>query len=120
MIKTIAIVWLWYVWLPLAYHFAKAWYGVIWLDISEEKLTELRNGLDSTNEIGAKIKDVVINYTNDKQDLIKADMIIVTVPTPVNENKDPDYSPLISASNMIWSILRSWQIVVYESTVDPW
>lgn len=120
MVKTIAIVWLWYVWLPLAYHFAKAWYQVIWLDISEEKLAELRSGYDSTNEIGEKIKDVLITYTNNKQDLIPADMIVVTVPTPINENKDPDYTPLISASTMIWSVLRSWQIVVYESTVDPW
>ena len=120
MIQTIAIVWLWYVWLPLAYSFAKAWYRVIWFDISDRRLQELQAWKDSTNEIWDAISQVSILYTKNPQDLVVADMIIVTVPTPVNDNKDPDYTPLILASTMIGGILRSNHIVVYESTVDPW
>ena len=58
--KKIAIVWLGYVWLPLAYHLAKKGNTIIWFDIYEKKLQELKNGIDSTEEIGEKIKDVDI------------------------------------------------------------
>lgn len=117
--KKIAIVGLGYVWLPLAYHLAKKWNTVIWFDVYEKKLEELRSGFDSTEEIGEKIKDVDILYTNNSEDLKQAEIIIVTVPTPVNANKDPDYTPLIKASETIGKILHKGQIVVYESTVDP-
>ncbi|MFA7717377.1 MAG: nucleotide sugar dehydrogenase, partial [Candidatus Absconditabacterales bacterium] len=88
-------------------------------DIYEKKLEELRNGFDSTEEIGEKIKDVDIAYTSNPEDLKQAEIIIVTVPTPVNENKDPDYTPLIKASETIGKVLQKGQTVVYESTVDP-
>lgn len=115
----IAVIWLWYVWLPLAYHFAKVWYSVVWFDISEKRLNDLKNWIDMTREIWEKIKDVNILYTKDSNDLINSEILIVTVPTPTNENKDPDYTPLIKASETIWKVLKKWQIVVYESTVDP-
>ncbi|MBP9779279.1 nucleotide sugar dehydrogenase [Candidatus Gracilibacteria bacterium] len=117
--ETIAVVGLGYVGLPLAYHFAKAGYTVIGFEISQKKLTELRAGIDVTHEVGDKIKDVNILYTNNPEDMKQADMIIVAVPTPVNENRDPDYTPLVKSSETIGSILQSGQIVVYESTVDP-
>ena len=87
--------------LPLAYHFAKRGFQVIGFDISERRLSELREGKDLTEEIGSKIRDVSIHYTSDPVELQKADMIIVTVPTPVTENNDPDYTPLIKASESI-------------------
>ncbi len=117
--QKIAIVWLGYVWLPLAYHLAKTWNTVIGFDVYEKKLEELKSGFDSTEEIGAKIKDVNILYTNNPEELKQVEIIIVTVPTPVNANKDPDYTPLIKASETIGKILQKGQIVVYESTVDP-
>ncbi len=120
LIKNIAILWLGYVWLPLAYHFDKKWYNVIWFDISEKKLKELKEWFDSTEEIWEQIKEAKIKYTNIAEDLKQADVIIVTVPTPINEYKNPDYTPLIKASETIWKILKRWQIVVYESTVNPW
>lgn len=116
----ISVVWLWYVWLPLAYHFDKVWHNVVWFDISEKRLNDLRNWIDTTREIWEKIKKSNIKFTSDPDDLINSEVIIVTVPTPTNENKDPDYTPLIKASETIWKILKKWQIVVYESTVDPW
>lgn len=117
--KTITLIGLGYVGLPLAYHFAKAGFQVIGFDVSERRLNELRSGHDSTEEIGSKISEVAISYTNSATDLQKADMIIVTVPTPVNENNDPDYTPLIKASESIGRNLQKWQVIVYESTVDP-
>lgn len=116
---TIAVVGLGYVWLPLAYHFAKAGYSVIGFEISQKKLTELRAGIDMTHEVGEKIRDVKIHYTDNPEDMKRATFIIVAVPTPVNENRDPDYTPLIKSSETIGKVLQKWQIVVYESTVDP-
>ena len=117
--KTIAIVWLWYVWLPLAYHLAKKWNQIIWFDVSKRKLEELWKWFDATQEIWDKISEVNIEYTDDKEKIWNVDIVIVTVPTPVNKNNDPDYTPLIKASETIGSVLKKWQIVVYESTVDP-
>ena len=115
----IAIVWLGYVGLPLAYHFAKAWFDVIWFDINKARLDELKQWKDSTNEIGDKISEVDIFYTSDPEDLKQAKVIIVTVPTPINKHKNPDFTPLQKASETIWKILQPWQIIVYESTVYP-
>ena len=115
----IAIVWLWYVGLPLAYNFAKAWFDVIWFDVNEKRLKELRQWKDSTNEVWDKISQVNIFYTSSPEDLKQAKLIIVTVPTPINKHKNPDFTPLKKASQTIGKILQPWQIVVYESTVYP-
>lgn len=116
---TVAILGLWYVWLPLAYHFARQWYPVIGFDVAEQKLTDLRQGIDTTEEIGPAISEVDILYTNNPVDLKQATYLIVTVPTPIDHFHQPDFSPLIAVSTMIGSILQKWQIVVYESTVYP-
>lgn len=117
----IGVVWLGYVWLPLAYNFAKVWHNVVWFDKSINRLNELRNWIDATREITReKLLSVLINYTDNPQDLKQSNVNIVAVPTPINKNKDPDYTPLINASKTIGEILQKWQIVVYESTVDPW
>ena len=117
--KTIAIIGLGYVGLPLAYHLAKKGNNLIGFDISEQKLSELKNGFDATEEIWSKISEVNIHYTNNPEDLKEAEILIVTVPTPVDHDNNPDYTPLIKASTMIGKVLRKWQTVVYESTVDP-
>ncbi len=113
------VVWLWYVGLPLAYNFDKAGMDVVWLDISEKKIIDLKNGVDSTNEIWSKISESKIKFTNDFEDLRDREVIIVTVPTPINKQKNPDFTPLQKSSEAIWKILQKWQIVVYESTVYP-
>lgn len=104
--EKIAIVGLGYVGLPLAYHFAKAGYEVIGFEISQKKLTELRAGIDVTHEVGDKIKEVNILYTDNPEEMKRADIIIVAVPTPVNENRDPDYTPLVKSSETIGKILQ--------------
>lgn len=118
--KSIGVVWLGYVGLPLAYHFFMKWYKVTGFDISAKKLENLRNWIDDTDEIGDAISQADIFYTNDPEQLKHVDIIIVTVPTPINKNKNPDFEPLEKSSEMIGKILQKWQIVVYESTVYPW
>lgn len=118
-IGSIGVVWLWYVWLPLAYHFAKKGFVVVWYDIGEKRITDLKQGIDITWEIWDSIKDVHITYVSDVNLLRQVDVIIVTVPTPINEHNIPDFTPLESSSAAIWTVLQKWQIVVYESTVYP-
>ena len=103
--KTIAIIGLGYVGLPLAYHLAKKGNKIIGFDISEQKLSELKNGFDATEEIWNKIAEVNIHYTNNPEELKKAEILIVTVPTPVDHDNNPDYTPIIKASTMIGKVL---------------
>ena len=119
----IAVIGLGYVGLPLAVEFGKK-YETLGFDISKSRVDELNNGLDSTLEIESSIlsstlKDGKLSITTQKEKLKKCNFFIVTVPTPTDKNNRPDLSPLINASKMLGSILKSGDIVVYESTVYP-
>lgn len=117
--RKIAVVGLGYVGLPVAISFGKE-HEVIGFDISEQRIKELKNGYDRTNEVtDSDMNDVNVIYTSNKSDLKKADFIIVAVPTPINENKQPDLTPLIKASESVGSVMNKDTIVVYESTVFP-
>ncbi len=119
MIQGVWVVGLGYVGLPLAYHFAKAGYTVVGYDISEKRVSDLSSGIDVTNEVGAWLADTTIFFTTSLLELQKVDVVIVTVPTPIDTHNNPDFSPLEKASQAVGSVLRKWQIVVYESTVYP-
>ncbi|MDH3997520.1 MAG: nucleotide sugar dehydrogenase [Desulfuromonadales bacterium] len=115
----IAVVGLGYVGLPLAAAFGRQ-APVIGFDISAAKIAELEQGVDSTGELNAsELASTRIEYTTDPQRLREASFIIVTVPTPLTDNKKPDLSPLESASKMIGRHLAPGSVVVYESTVYP-
>lgn len=115
----IAVVGLGYVGLPLAAAFGRQ-VPVIGFDISEAKITELKNGHDSTGELtNADLASTHIEYTTDASSLKNASFIIVTVPTPLCENKRPDLSPLRASSTTIGRNLKAGAVVVYESTVYP-
>ena len=123
----IAIIGLGYVGLPLALEFAKK-YQVVGFDINLDRINELRNGIDRTNETtGEEIKKVLEEGSSaiglsltDNIDFIKdSNIYIVTVPTPITIAKTPDLDPLRSASKMIGKFLSKDDIVVYESTVYP-
>jgi UDP-N-acetyl-D-galactosamine dehydrogenase len=123
----IAIIGLGYVGLPLALEFAKK-YQVVGFDINLDRINELRNGIDRTNETtGEEIKKVLEEESStnglsltDNIDFIKdSNIYIVTVPTPITIAKTPDLDPLRSASKMIGKFLSKDDIVVYESTVYP-
>lgn len=144
--ETIAIVGLGYVGLPLAALFARK-FRVIGFDINAQRITELEGGLDRTRElsreqleaarrqrtedggqtkggesdVGRQLSDVGpgLIFSTDPKVLSKARLIIVTVPTPIDDHKNPDLTPLVKSSTMIGRHIVAGTTVVYESTVYP-
>ncbi len=118
-IKKIVVVGLGYVGLPLAAAFSHH-FEVIGYDLSEEKIGLYQKGIDSTNELGSEgLKDSSIQFTSDPKRISEGDFIIVAVPTPVNQDKTPDLTPVESASHTVGKYMKRGAIVVYESTVYP-
>lgn len=118
--RTIAIIGLGYVGLPLAVEFGKK-YKTIGFDINNNRIDELKRGIDRTLEVDAenlKASNQLI-FTSSLEELKAADFFIVTVPTPIDKNKRPDLIPLIKASETVGKVLKKNDIVVYESTVYP-
>ncbi|WP_434120936.1 nucleotide sugar dehydrogenase [Salinicoccus roseus] len=117
--RSMAVVGLGYVGLPVAVSFGKK-HEVVGFDINVNRIDELKKGYDRTNEIkGDDLKKANIKFTSDKNDLQNTDFIIVAVPTPINKNNQPDLTPLLAASETVGSVLTQGTIVVYESTVYP-
>jgi UDP-N-acetyl-D-galactosamine dehydrogenase len=126
----IAIIGLGYVGLPLALEFAKK-YDTLGFDINQDRVEELQKGKDRTQEASVtelrKVlalkqegkKSVGLLLSFDKEDLRKYNTFIVTVPTPIDQFKAPDLRPLLKASEMLGTILKTGDIVIYESTVYP-
>ena len=116
----IAIIGLGYVGLPLAVEFGKK-VPVIGFDIHQKRIDELQSGQDHTLEVSPKeLKQAThLSYTTNLQQLADCNFFIVTVPTPIDEFKQPDLTPLIKASQSIGQVLSAGDIVVYESTVYP-
>jgi UDP-N-acetyl-D-galactosamine dehydrogenase len=117
--RRIAVVGLGYVGLPLAVAFGKL-SKIIGFDVSESRVAELLEGQDQTHEVDAKnLAAAQIDFTSDPSRLRKADFVIVAVPTPINQARRPDLSPLERASRTVGENLSRGSIVVYESTVYP-
>lgn len=115
----IAVVGLGYVGLPVAVAFGKR-DEVIGFDISEPRVAELKAGRDSTREVLPEdLKAAKVLYTTDAASLRQADFVIVTVPTPIDDAKRPDLTPVIKATETVGRNLKKGAIVVYESTVYP-
>lgn len=116
----VAIVGLGYVGLPLAVEFGKK-YPTVGFDINQTRVQELRDGNDFTLEVSAEelAESPFISYASDVDDIKDCNFYIVTVPTPIDEHKQPDLTPLIKASQMLGNIVNKGDIVVYESTVYP-
>lgn len=115
----ISLIGLGYVGMPIAIEFAKH-ASVIGFDINEEKIKLYKSGIDPTNEVGNEaIAASTVEFTNDPIMLEEARFHIVAVPTPVNQDKTPDLSPVVSASRILGRHLKPGSIVVYESTVYP-
>ena len=132
----ISVLGLGYVGLPLAISFAKRKESfldgeklerkVLGFDINPNRIEELRNGFDRTNEISKVdlISQENLYFTKDLQDLYESDVYIITVPTPIDKFKKPNFKALINASKMIGNIIKSrvsknYPIIIYESTVYP-
>ncbi|MCU4358525.1 Vi polysaccharide biosynthesis UDP-N-acetylglucosamine C-6 dehydrogenase TviB [Acinetobacter ursingii] len=117
---SIAIIGLGYVGLPLAVEFGKQ-KPTIGFDINQQRIAELLAGHDYTLETSAEeLKQAVnLRYTYDFTTLKQSNFFIVTVPTPIDDFKQPDLTPLIKSSETIGQVLKKGDIVVYESTVYP-
>jgi len=116
----LAIIGLGYVGLPLAVEFGKT-RQVVGFDINQKRIDELKSGNDVTLETTAEeLHDAkLLSYTTKLEDLRDCTCFIVTVPTPIDEHKRPDLTPLIKASESVGKVLKKGDIVIYESTVYP-
>ncbi|MEC8626882.1 MAG: nucleotide sugar dehydrogenase, partial [Bacteroidota bacterium] len=117
--KTLAVIGLGYVGLPIALAFAKK-VRVIGFDINAERVDMMKNRIDPSKELEpAAFDGCDIQFTHSIDDLKSASFYIVAVPTPVDKHKVPDLTPVLSASRTVGQVLSKGDIVVYESTVYP-
>ncbi len=116
----ICVVGLGYVGLPLAHAFAKKGYTVYGYDVSKRRVDELASGKDSTLELSSEqLKDVDITYSTNPAVIKHADVIVMALPTPIDDRNNPDMTILMEASKTVGQNLKKGAIVVYESTVYP-
>ena len=113
-----AVIGLGYVGLPLSLEFAKK-YPVIGFDIDQQRVNELQNGHDRTKEVSDDdfVSDII--FSSNVQDISSANTYIVTVPTPIDNFYKPNLTPILKATEMIASVLKKGDLVIYESTVYP-
>lgn len=117
--EKISLIGLGYVGMPIAVNFGEK-VDVIGFDINNEKINLYKKGIDPTNEVGNEaVKNSSVYFTSNEEDIKKAKFHIVAVPTPINQNKTPDLTPIEGASEVIGRNLTKGSIVVYESTVYP-
>jgi UDP-N-acetyl-D-galactosamine dehydrogenase len=116
----IAVIGQGYVGLPLAVEFGKH-YPTLGFDINATRIEQLGNGIDLTQEMSAEqlTGSSHVKFSANTADLSLANVYIVTVPTPIDEHKKPDLSPLKGASKMLAQVLKKGDVVIYESTVYP-
>ena len=118
----ICIVGLGYVGLPLAARFALKGFDVVGFDINQERIKQLNNRTDINNDISSKNLEILIKnskLTSNINEIKKRNIFIITVPTPINEDKTPDLNPIINSSELVGTIIKNRSIVIYESTVYP-
>ena len=118
--EKVGIIGLGYVGLPLAVEFGKV-LDVVGFDINEDRIKELGKGYDRTREVEPEeLKSSrMLKFASRIEDIKDRNYFIVTVPTPIDEFKNPDLKPLESASKTVGSVLKKGDIVIYESTVYP-
>ena len=116
----IGMIGLGYVGLPLAVEFGQK-YPTVGFDINPNRIRELQSGKDHTLEVSEEelAQATQLTYSCELADLNDCNFYIVTVPTPINEHKQPDLTPLVKASETLGKVIKTGDIVVYESTVYP-
>jgi UDP-N-acetyl-D-galactosamine dehydrogenase len=116
----IGIIGLGYVGLPLAVEFGKT-YTTLGFDINPGRIADLKQHIDHTLEVdAAELKAAtLLSFSCDKADLAQCNVYIVTVPTPIDEHRQPDLTPLIKASQTLGAVIKKGDVVIYESTVYP-
>ncbi|HOJ91671.1 MAG TPA: nucleotide sugar dehydrogenase [Saprospiraceae bacterium] len=117
--KKLAVIGLGYVGLPLALSLAKK-FKVIGFDINDSRIEKMKQHIDPSKELdSSEFIGRDISFTSTQSDLLQANFFIVAVPTPVDEHKVPDLTPVIKASHTVGKALKKGDYVVYESTVYP-
>lgn len=118
--KKIAVVGLGYVGLPLAAAFGEK-RDVVGFDINKKRVAELKDGFDFTREVSREELAAAeeLSFTDQMESIADCQIYIVTVPTPIDEYKTPDLTPLVKASETVGRVLKQGDIVIYESTVFP-
>ena len=118
--KKIAVIGLGYVGLPLAAAFGEK-RDVVGFDINAKRIAQLKEGADFTREVSGEelAASKGLSFTDSLEDIRECQIFIVTVPTPIDEFKTPDLTPLVKASHTIGKVLKTGDIVIYESTVYP-
>ena len=116
----IAVIGLGYVGLPLSIEFGKL-FQTTGFDTKKSRVAELKRGHDSGLEVTAEDfqKSITLTFTNDVSDIANCNIYIITVPTPIDEYKQPNLMPLITASETVGKFLQKDDLVIYESTVYP-
>jgi len=119
-LATVAVVGLGYVGLPVAVEFGKQ-RPTIGYDLSRKRIDSLKQSIDATGEVSAAqlIEAKHLKPTSNPAELAQADFIIIAVPTPINAARQPDFSPLESASEIVGTHMKAGATVIYESTVYP-
>ncbi|MAZ79778.1 MAG: GDP-mannose dehydrogenase [Gammaproteobacteria bacterium] len=118
----ICIVGLGYVGLPLAARFSLKGFNVTGFDIKEERINQLLNKTDINNDISDTNLEILVNnskLTSNIDEIKQSNIFIITVPTPINEDKTPDLEPIKASSKLVGNIIKKGSIVIYESTVYP-
>jgi len=117
--QKICVVGLGYVGLPVALEFARK-FKVVGFDINQKRVEMMQNGIDPSNELEASEFDGCdITFTSNPEDLKECTFYVVAVPTPINEYKNPDLEPLLSACKIVGGVLKKGDVAVFESTVYP-
>lgn len=117
--SALAVIGLGYVGMPIAVAFAKK-INVIGFDLNKEKIMGYKAGIDPTNEVGDEVlRKSTVQFTADSAAIKEANFVIVAVPTPINQDKTPDLTPVEKASEIIGKNLSLNTIIVFESTVYP-
>ena len=118
----IAIIGLGYVGLPLAHAFSFK-YKVVGIDINQDRINELKSGFDRTLELNeTQVKECLDNgmeFSTNIEDAKDCNIYIVTVPTPINKDNEPDLTPIEKSTQAVGTVLKKGDIVIYESTVYP-
>lgn len=116
----IGIIGLGYVGLPLAVEFGKK-YPTLGFDINPGRIADLRQNIDHTLEVESnELKSAhLLSFSADKAALSQCNVYIVTVPTPIDQHRQPDLTPLIKASQTLGAVIKTGDVVIYESTVYP-
>jgi UDP-N-acetyl-D-galactosamine dehydrogenase len=118
----ICIIGLGYVGLPLASRFSLKGFDVLGFDINQDRIEELKNSIDRNNDMDISDINNFLNgckLSSNTDDLSDRNIFIVTVPTPINDDKTPDLKPIISSSKLVGKYISKDSIVIYESTVYP-